>query len=231
MSVEVDPFNAASDIELQVTVDKDGNAVLGKFSFSVIRYADAVLGGEASETEKELISDVLAYVRSAYVYFIGEDDAAEDIAKIDAVLGSYTKTFEKVSAATDTGASLKAATFILEATPKIRFYIAKGCVKNGFVFTAGGKAIPDADISFSVATYQNEQYDVVDISLYAYRMISEISYTYGSESGSYHINSYYDFVVGDSYTGSDKADLTKLVECFYNYCKSAEAYRASVTNN
>jgi hypothetical protein len=60
-------------------------------------------------------------------------------------------------------------------------------------------------------------------------MIREITYTDGTESGCYHINSYYDFVTTDNELKNDE-NLISLVEKLYNYCKSAEAYRASVTN-
>ena len=60
-------------------------------------------------------------------------------------------------------------------------------------------------------------------------MINEITYTDGTNSGTWHINSYYDFVTTDDELKSD-TNLISLVEKLYNYCKSAEAYRASVTN-
>ena len=59
-------------------------------------------------------------------------------------------------------------------------------------------------------------------------MIREITYTNGTESGCYHINSYYDFVTTDSEHKND-ANLINLVEKLYNYAKSAEDYRASVS--
>jgi hypothetical protein len=60
-------------------------------------------------------------------------------------------------------------------------------------------------------------------------MIREITYTNGTDGGCYHINSYYDFVTTDEEHKND-TDLISLIEKLYNYCKSAEAYRASVTN-
>ena len=47
--------------------------------------------------------------------------------------------------------------------------------------------------------------------------------------GTYHINDYYDYVSGEGYTAANKEKLVDLVEKFYTYCKSAQAYKAEVT--
>lgn len=47
-------------------------------------------------------------------------------------------------------------------------------------------------------------------------------------SGSFHINAYYTYVSGDTYTGADKEELVKLTECFWRYLQSARDYRSSV---
>ena len=78
-------------------------------------------------------------------------------------------------------------------------------------------------------TIENKTYSYAEVSLYAYQMIKEITYTDGTESGCYHINSYYDFITTDSELMND-AKLITLVEKLYNYCKSAESYRAYVMN-
>ena len=64
-------------------------------------------------------------------------------------------------------------------------------------------------------------------------MCSVVDYSIsGTEiSGSYHINTYYDYVSGDSYTEDNKALLVDLVEKFYTYCQSALTYKSSVAGN
>ena len=76
-------------------------------------------------------------------------------------------------------------------------------------------------------TIEGKTYTYAEISLYAFQLIKEITYTNGNESGSYHINSYYDFVTTDDKL-KDNAELINLVEKLYTYAKSAESYRASV---
>ena len=72
-------------------------------------------------------------------------------------------------------------------------------------------------------------YNYAEVSLYAYQLINEITYSSKTVSGCYHINSYYDFVTTDG-EHKDDANLINLVEKLYNYAKSAEAYRVSVTS-
>jgi hypothetical protein len=59
-------------------------------------------------------------------------------------------------------------------------------------------------------------------------MTRDITYSDGTVSGSYNFASYYDFVTTDDEL-KDDAELIALVEKFYNYVTSAEAYRASVS--
>ena len=78
-------------------------------------------------------------------------------------------------------------------------------------------------------TIGDKTHNYAEVSLYAYQLIKEITYSDGTNSGSYHINSYYDFVTTNEELKND-TNLIALVEKLYNYCKSAEAYRASVTS-
>ena len=79
----------------------------------------------------------------------------------------------------------------------------------------------------------SEDLTYIDVSLYAHRMIKGIDYYVGeTKMGTYHINTYYDYVSGEGegcYVGENKEALTDIVEKFYTYCKSAAAYKAEVT--
>jgi hypothetical protein len=72
--------------------------------------------------------------------------------------------------------------------------------------------------------------EYVDISLYAYQLIGEITYTSGADSGSYHINSYYDFITTDA-QHKDNRELITLVEKLYNYAESSAEYREYILSN
>ena len=174
-------------------------------------------------TQKQLIKDILSYIRAAYAYF-GTDDS-EAIAKIDAILGEgYDANNAPVldgSAETPTE-GLSAVTFVLGATPAIRFYITGNAESYAFyVGTSKLKAVKGSD---DFGTY-------VEMDVYAYAMCETITYTInGEEEGSYHINSYYTFVTTDE-EYKNNAELINLVARFAKYCESSAAYRDSVVGN
>ncbi|MBR2651192.1 MAG: hypothetical protein IKD45_05980, partial [Clostridia bacterium] len=128
---------------------------------------------------------------------------------------------------TNTAEGLKTVIIALGAKPAIRFVIPEGASLDSYTFKAGGRTL-----TYTTGTYTEGgvDYTYAEVELYAYQLIGEITYTTGTYSGSYHINSYYDFVTTDETYKTD-ANLISLVEKLYSYCKSAEAYRASVTNS
>ena len=227
---------AARDVVLKVNLTVDKVSYSGTFTMSVPKYANKVINLEGStDVEKTLVKDVLAYIKAAYTYFNGVDkelvsdeELATANAKIDAILGDYSNTFEKVAGNTNIGNGLYAAQLILEENPIIRFYLAEGKTKDAYTFKYGNTTL--AYSKEGTAEFNGVTYNYVDISLYAYQLIGEISYTDGTNNGTYHINSYVDFVTTDE-NYKDNTNLITLVEKLYNYAKSAEAYRASVVGN
>ena len=214
---------AARNITLCATVTLDGKDYTGTFTMSIPKYARKVIESDASAEEIALIKDVLAYVRAAYVYFDseGKDEA---LLAIDALLGDYSAELEKVVGNTNVEQGLKGVMILLEEKPAVRFVLPEGANIEDYTFSSGGKAL-----GYTTGTYTEDgkDYTYAEVKLYAYQLIGEITYTDGTYSGSYHINSYYDFVTTDD-EYKDNAALIDLVEKLYNYCKSAEAYRLSV---
>ena len=103
---------------------------------------------------------------------------------------------------------------MLGSTPAIRFYL--NADASAYTFKIGNGAVESEDIttgSDSVGNY-------VDISVYAYRMIENITIEKGTDTATYHINHYY---------GSMAESERDIVIKFYSYCKSAAAYKAAVT--
>ena len=208
---------AAADFTLACTLESVGT---GRFTLSVLKYADKVLSSAASSAEeKTLVRDVLAYIRAAYAYF-GTNDA-EKTAKINTIIGEGYSNAPKIegSAAADT-IGMKSVTFVLDGTPAMRFYLADGADASKYEFFIDGTRV-------KTETSADGKY--IDIDVYAYALCETVTYTIdGAESGSFHINAYYTYVSGDSYTGADKAELVTLTECFWRYLQSAREYRNSV---
>ena len=216
---------AAKDVKLAVSVNINGNTASATFTFSVIKYAEKVIAdADATDVEKTLVKDVLAYVKAAYVYFDADDKAAVSEA-IDEILGDYNKAFVKVDGETNTENGLWGVVIVLEEKPAIRFVLPEGVSADGYTFKAENRTLRFTE---GVMTIDGKTYNYAEVSLYAYQMVNEITYSNGTVDGSYHINSYYDFVTTDDEYKND-ANLISLVEKLYNYAKSAEAYRASVT--
>ena len=216
---------AAKSIVLKAIVTIDGKDYNGTWTMSIPKYAKKVLGSNASDVEKALVNDVLAYIKAAYIYFNAEDKS-EVINVIDEILGDYNSAFEKVEGITDAEDGLWGVVIVLEEKPAVRFVLPEGVTADKYTFKSGNKTL---SYTVGTKTIGAKTHYYAEVSLYAYQLISEITYTDGTNSGSFHINSYYDFVTTDN-EHKDNANLISLVEKLYNYCKSSEAYRASVTN-
>jgi hypothetical protein len=189
---------------------------------SIPKYSEKVIA-KGSDVEVTLVRDVLSYIRAAYAYF-GTDDA-EAIAKIDAILGegydenNAPKLNGSAEAPTE---GLSAVTFVLGATPAIRFYITGNA--ESYAFYVGG-----SKLKTTVGCDENGTY--LEMDVYAYAMCETITYTVnGKDAGSYHINSYYTFVTTDE-AYINNAELINLVERFAKYCESSADYRDSVVGN
>ena len=218
VSISLDAKNAARDIILKAKVDLGGKTATATFTFGVIKYAGKMLA-DGNDVEKTLVRDVLSYVRAAYTYF--KTDDAETVSRINAILGedydaNNAPMVEGSATASTTG--LKSATFVLDGTPAMRFYLADGADATRYEFFINGTR---------VKTEISADGKYIDIDVYAYALCETVTYTIdGVESGSFHINAYYEW----SKTQNND-DLTNLVARFWKYLQSARAYRDSVVGN
>ena len=212
ISVPMPASEAAKDIVLKATITVDGKDYSGTWTMSIPKYATKVLSSDATETEKTLVKDVLAYINSAYLYF-----NKTTVSAIDEILGTYKGTLDTTTPETNATVGLKGATLVLEATPALRFYLADDADKNAYTFYVNGGKVAAKEGTDKTGTY-------LEVSLYAYKMCETVTYKInGVESGSYHIGEYYEYA-----KTLENANLTALVENFWIYCQSAKAYKASV---
>ena len=213
---------AARDIVLEACVNIDGKSYIGTWTMSIPKYAQRVIESGTPE-EITLVKDVLSYIKAAYTYF-DADNKNDVIAVIDGILGDYEAEFETVTGNTNTDAGLKAVIIALKENPVIRFVLPEGKTAEAYKFKSKNQTLNYKTGSVSI---DGKEHIYVEVQLYAYQLIKEISYTDGEYSGSYHINSYYEFITSDE-AYKNNAELISLVEKLYIYAKSAEAYRASV---
>ena len=217
LSISLSAKEAARSIELVANLTVDGKNATATFNFGIIKYAEKILAN-GTDVEKTLVRDVLSYVRAAYAHFETVD--AEAIARIDEILGeNYDENNAPAIEGSATAATngLKSATFVLDGTPAMRFYLADGADASSYKFYTCGEEVNTVSGTNSTGSY-------VDIDAYAYAVCETVTYTVnGTESGSFHIRAYYEWAK----TQND-AELENLVARFWKYCQSARDYKASV---
>ena len=201
---------AAKDIKLIASVTAGDNTADVFFTFSIPKYAVKVLeSNSATEAEKQLVKDVLAYIKAAYEYFDEfntDDDINKAVAVINSIIGSDYTNAPVSSGITATVSPVTSVTLNLDAKPSIRFYVTDTNVE----FYADGKKLNTVSGTDANGVY-------VELDVYAYA-ISEII-TYG-DGGSYHVSSFISGAAGTNYES--------LVKAFVKYTESAAAYRNSV---
>lgn len=208
---------AARDVILAATLTEGGKDYEATWTMSIPKYAKRVVESNAVDEEITLVRDVLSYIRAAYAYFDCID--AEKIAMIDEILGA---NYDESNAPALDGSKdvptvgLKGAAYVLDAKPAIRFYITADA--SSYAFYVNGARLETVSGADENGAY-------LEASVYAYKMGETVDYTVNGEAaGSYHINSYHNFVsTDDKYKNND--ELINLVSRFAKYCESASAYR------
>ena len=215
VSISLDAKSAARDVVLRAKVALGDKTASATFTFGIVKYAEKILA-DGSDAEKTLVKDVLSYVRAAYAYF-GTNDA-QTVSRINTILGdnydaNNAPTVE--GSATAETAGLKSATFVLDGTPAMRFYLADGADASKYAFFID-------DTRVKTETSADGKY--IDIDVYAYALCETVTYTIdGVESGSFHIRAYYEW----SKTQNND-NLVNLTARFWKYLQSARDYRDSV---
>ena len=207
VTVALGSSEAAKTLNLSASVTVGSNTATANYTFSILKYAAKLLADkDATDVEKELARDVLAYIKEAYNYVgFAEDNTAEEIARVNAliesIIGDYKAVPTESGETVNTGA-VTAVTLNLDATPTIRFYVTDTAVE----FYADGKKLNTVSGTDANGTY-------VELDVYAYALAETITYGNG---GSYHISS---FVNGAG--ENEKA----LVNAFVKYVESAAKFR------
>ncbi|MBQ3017307.1 MAG: DUF4886 domain-containing protein [Clostridia bacterium] len=222
VSVPLEARAAARDIKLVARIVTGDKIATGTFTFSIPKYAENIASDGEGE-ESSLILNVISYIRAAYEYFKTDDDVA--MQRMDKILGeNYDAENQPIydGASYSDMTEFASVTFVLNETPSVRFYLAQGADADDYTFFVGGKLAQTVSGTNSKGAY-------VDIDVYAYALCETVTAKKGdTDLGSFHVNAYYTYVCGESYTGADKAALVALTERFWKYCQSARAYRDSV---
>ncbi len=221
IAVNLPAGEALSDFKLTVTLNTGDTTVDANWTLDVFKYTKAVLAGNYDDTTKSLMKDMLVYASAAHTYFENTASVSDKLAEIATLLNGY-------SAALPTGEAKKPAssTYFTDVAvnvgevPSFRFYLAEGYTADNFTFKVGKRN--------AVATVGNDENgDYLEITMYAYMMLDDVTYTVvGTDvSESYNLYSYYAYA-----TSTGNENLVAIVEALMKYSVSAKEYRDSVVN-
>ena len=209
-AVELPSPEAARDIVLTVTLMVDGEDMSGTFTMSVPNYAKKVLAG-GKEVEKQLIRNVLSYIKEAYNYF-KDFNTDEEIARVNTLIKSLIGDYVAIPSSSgtvkaDSEGLVTSVTLNLDAKPTIRFYVTDTNVS----FYANGRKL-------DTVCGTDETYGAyVELDVYAYTLSETVTY---GDGGSYHVSNFTKGAIGTEYEA--------LVKAFVKYTESASDYRKSV---
>ncbi len=209
-------FLASNALGSTTVVAKVADTALS-YTLDLVSYSEDALG--ASAEGDAVIKSALAYARAVYNYFGNKNGYA--ISRINALLGegySINPAFSEDIAEIKNGTSIRGVGINLKDTPTVKFYI-KGFASD-FHFTQNGSELKKTYGIDELGKY-------VEVALSFETAKDTISYTIDgkSESGSYNLHTYYDFISG-SELHNENAALIELVESLQHYSECLAAVSA-----
>ena len=219
VKVDLPAGETLADIKLCVTLNSGNTTVDANWTLNVYNYTKAVLGGNYDDTTKTLMKDMLVYAAAAHTYFENTETVAEKLAEIKTLLGDYVAEMPtgEAKAPADKTYFTDARVYLGEV-PSFRFYLASGYTAADFSFKVGNR---------TVEAKASEDGKYVEIVMYAYMMLDDVTFTVKSNgvTGTYNLYSYYEYA-----KTLNNANLTAVAEALMKYSVSAKAYRNSVIN-
>ena len=224
--VSVAAMDAAEDIILEVTAAY-AEKYTGNWDLGLVKYADKVIYGSATEKSKTVVEAMLSYIKAAYTYFntqgnVSDEELEAAKTAIDSILGAdyddlNTPAFGET--AENNTPTLTGATVNLGSVIKFIFITDGTYAADLYKFKAGGY-----DLETTVSG------NVIEVTTYAYALRDTLTYTVeGTDvSGSYNIKSYYDYMAGE---GNGSLELINLLKRMWFYSESALGYRNEVIAN
>ena len=217
VKVDLPAGETLADIKLCVILNSGNTTVDANWTLNVYNYTKAVLGGNYDDTTKTLMKDMLVYAEAAHTYFENTEAVAAKLAEIKTLLGDYAAEMPigEAKAPADKTYFTDVAVYLGEV-PSFRFYLAEGYTAADFSFKVGNR---------TVETKASEDGKYVEIVMYAYMMLDDVTFTVKTTgaTGTYNLYSYYEYA-----KTLNNANLTAVVEGLMKYSVSAKAYRNSI---
>ena len=237
IQVSLPASGSLKDIKLDVALKSGEATVNAKWTLNIVNYAKTVISGDGSDVEKALIRDMLSYAASAHTYFKTTGDVVAKLTEIESILGESYDANNKVTVPENAAKKpadntyFKSIATYLGEIPSFRFYLANGYQSSDFTFTVGGRKVE----AIAIDTNSDGIADCLEIVMYAYMMLDDVSYTVVNKDSGLSVTEYYNLYAYYNYVNSltgdaADADLVNIVERLMKYAESARVYRAYVTN-
>ena len=217
VAVSLAAGEALADINLKVTLDSNGADVDVNWVLNTLNYTKTVIAGEFDDTTKTLMKDMLVYASAAHTYFDNTANVSDKLSEVESILNGYTKEMPVGEVKKPAGKNyFTDVTVNLGAVPSFRFTLADGYTKDDFTFKVGNRYVA-----------VNEENGYLEITMYAYMMLDDVTFTVNETdiSESYNLYSYYSFAITEN-----NENVIAIVEALMKYSVSANAYRNSVIN-
>ncbi len=236
ISISKKAYQAAEDIEITVTLKKDGYTYANKvFRINVVSYTKAVLDTyESTSIEAKLMYYILKYARDAINYYSNNAEVAtspkEEIEEILNTLSFNAYNYEdEVLGADDYNYTEEKEAKILAAD--IRARINLDSANLGYLFIIGNSEYYDkVTVVLNGQVYRAEN-GVIEIKgLKVYDLIDEMIINIDGIAHRYNlataVNNYFNYDSSDE-DASVLMEAGSLVNSFYQYAKCADEYKTS----
>ncbi len=237
---DISAINAGDENKVVITVNLGADALAktaqATYTYSIPAYASKVLATSDSNEAKQMMADVLAYVKAAMDFAGAPYTTASGYSSVTSAIASFT---DEGFAPTDTssvdfGAIAKApsadalskavwaATFNLDTTVKARFYLSEGY--TGTV-TLTYKALTGTDVpvSFEVVDGKYDGVGYIELALKAYYVAGDITVSFDGQTATQGTT----FNLAAYIAGTQDADAVAAAKALYAYSASALAYQQS----
>ena len=154
-------------------------------------------------------------ISAAHTYFKNTEAVADKLAEIKNLLGDYNAALPTGDAKAPTATTyFEEIAVYLGEVPSFRFYFAGDYTASDFTFKVGNRA---------ATVIEGDGY--VEIVMYAYMMLDDVTFTVKSngETGTYNLYSYHAYA-----PTLNVENLVAVVEALMKYSVSAGNYRNSV---
>ena len=217
---DITPRDAMQDITAVIHAEAaDGTTFEKSVTLSIFGYAQKILTTDASAEAKQLIVDMLAYIRAAYCYFTPA--AERDTARVDALLEGRTPSTPTYGAAVSSGDLVKVlygASLSLDGTPAFAFRVRddfRGKLTISYQNDNGDTVSADFDYTAGGNTYVLCKMSARDMRKTLTLTATDAEGTLLA-SGSYNLDTYILGVTGDL--------IPDFAARLYAYSVSCEAF-------